>query len=88
MKFRRQHPVQVYILDFYCQEARLAIELDGGGHYEPDQARYDEMRTKDLETEGIRVLRFRNDEVKDRLEDVLFEIWQILGNEDRVSEEH
>lgn len=61
--FRRQHPVGPYILDFYCHTARLAIELDGGGHYEPEQMAYDQRRSAYLQSEGIRVLRFTNLEI-------------------------
>ncbi|HRQ33817.1 MAG TPA: DUF559 domain-containing protein, partial [Anaerolineales bacterium] len=59
-KFRRQHPIASYILDFFCHEANLAIELDGSGHLEDKQAKYDDERTKILNEQGIRVLRFSN----------------------------
>lgn len=62
-KFRRQHPLGRFVLDFYCHETLLAIELDGGGHAEPGQARYDTDRTQALQAEGVRVLRFWNPEV-------------------------
>jgi very-short-patch-repair endonuclease len=77
-KFRRQHPLRGYILDFYCHEARLAIELDGGGHAEPSQAAYDAKRTRVLQTEGVRVLRFWNSDVLQRTESVLEAIWEAL----------
>jgi len=77
-KFRRQHPVGKYILDFYCHEARLGIELDGGQHAEPDQAQYDVERAQALEAEGIRVLRFWNNEVLKNTTAVLQEIWNAL----------
>jgi len=70
-KFRRQHPVDNYILDFYCHEARLCVELDGGGHTEPDQQDYDAERTAFLESQGIEVLRYWNHEVMEDLELVL-----------------
>lgn len=73
-KFRRQHPVGGYILDFYCHEAKLAIELDGSGHADGERKRYDAERTKVLEGAGIKVLRFWNDEVLKELESVLEEI--------------
>lgn len=63
LKFRRQHPVSHYILDFYCPEFRLAIELDGEGHFSETGRCYDEMRSKELEALGIQVLRFENSEV-------------------------
>jgi len=73
-KFRRQHPVGGYILDFYCHEAELAIELDGSGHAEDEQKDCDSERTKVLEGAGIRVMRFWNNEVLKELESVLEEI--------------
>ena len=59
-KFRRQFGVGPYILDFYCPAARLAIELDGAVHDDPARRAYDAERTRHLEGEGIRVLRFEN----------------------------
>ena len=77
-KFRRQHRVGPYVLDFYCSQARLAIELDGGGHAEPGQAAYDRERTRELESRGIRELRFWNHDVLKRREAVLAEIAEVL----------
>ena len=77
-KFRRQHPIGKYILDFYCHEARLAIELDGSQHAETEQAEYDRQRTESLEAEGIRVLRFWNNEVLKETQAVVQEIWNAL----------
>jgi very-short-patch-repair endonuclease len=57
-KFRRQYPICGYILDFYCHDAGLAVELDGGGHNHEEQRLYDEERTKALTGAGIRVIRF------------------------------
>ena len=71
IKFRRQHPFGSFILDFYCNDVRLAIELDGGGHAEHEQQVHDEKRTRTLEDAGIKVLRFWNNEVLDNLETVL-----------------
>ncbi|MDQ1314284.1 MAG: hypothetical protein QG662_393 [Pseudomonadota bacterium] len=73
-KFRRQHPVEPYILDFYCDELKLAIELDGGQHAE--QQPYDAHRTRALEARGIRVLRFWNNDVLTQTEAVLEGIYQ------------
>ncbi|MFH2104061.1 MAG: homocysteine S-methyltransferase family protein [Chloroflexota bacterium] len=77
-KFRRQHPVSGYILDFYCHEAKLAIELDGNRHLEENQAKYDEERTKLLEEQGIKVVRFWNSDVTNKTEEVLKVIWNEL----------
>ena len=60
-KFRRQHPIGVYIVDFVCLEQKLVIELDGGQHTE--QAQYDARRTTALSEKGFRVLRFWNNDV-------------------------
>lgn len=57
-KFRRQHPVPPYVIDFYCHEAKLAVELDGGQH--ADNIEYDEVRTKFIAEQGIRVIRYWN----------------------------
>ncbi len=62
-KFRRQHRVGPYVLDFYSSRARLAIELDGGGHAELDQMAYDRQRSREIESRGILVLRFWNRDV-------------------------
>jgi very-short-patch-repair endonuclease len=77
-KFRRQYPVAGYIVDFYCHEAGLAVELDGGGHAENEQRIYDEERTKVLEAAGLRVLRFWNNDVLNSLEDILEELYVRL----------
>ena len=77
-KFRRQHPVGGYILDFYCHAAHLAIELDGGGHNSDDQKLYDEERTKVMNGAGIKVIRFWNHDVLNSLEAVLEDIYSHL----------
>jgi very-short-patch-repair endonuclease len=69
-KFRRQHPIDPYILDFYCPAAKLAIELDGGGHnYRSGQMR-DQMCEEFLANKGIAVVRFWN-QVREELDSVL-----------------
>jgi very-short-patch-repair endonuclease len=68
MKFRRQHPIDRHIVDFYCADAQLVIEVDRSAHDGPN---YDAERQDVLETLGLRVLRFRNADVLDHLEDVL-----------------
>ena len=60
VRFQRQKAIGNYIADFYCARARLVIELDGGGHYTAEQARKDEMRTKDLESMNLTVVRICN----------------------------
>jgi very-short-patch-repair endonuclease len=78
-KFRRQHPVGRYILDFYCHEQMLAVELDGGVHGAEEQAHYDAERTKELEGAGIRVLRFWNSQVLTETESVLLTLFAALA---------
>ena len=68
-RFRRQHVLGHTIVDFVCLEKRLIIEIDGDHH--DDQRQYDEKRTRWLNQEGYRVLRFTNTEVQRQLDDVL-----------------
>ena len=63
IKFYRQRPIKGYIVDFFCRDAMLAIELDGSGHYEEEQIIYDQERTRVLNGLGINVLRFSNREI-------------------------
>src|ERR1700761_943564 len=67
-KFRRQHPLGIYIADFYCHQHKLVIELDGGIHDRPDVAKHDIERQTNIETDGIKVLRFKNEEIFEDLE--------------------
>ena len=77
-KFRRQHPVGRFILDFYCKEAGLAVELDGGEHNDDGTALNDQHRTAELERLGVEVIRFWNNEVLTSTEAVLEKIYQEL----------
>jgi len=77
-RFRRQHPFERFVLDFYCCEAKLAIELDGGQHNEPDVKIRDKERTELLSCHGIHVLRFWNNEVFANLEGVLQKVYDML----------
>jgi len=78
-KFRRQHPVGIYYLDFFCPAAKLSIELDGFGHGLPAQRRRDDEREKFLAVNGIDELRFWNREWRKNREGVLLEIWSALN---------
>ena len=75
LKFRRQHPLGLFIVDFYCAERHLVIELDGGIHVE--QPEYDQLRTERLTEHGYRVIRFANKIVETNLEKVLNIILKI-----------
>jgi very-short-patch-repair endonuclease len=74
--FRRQHAFGPFVLDFFCAERRLCIELDGGVHEDRHEA--DEARTEALATRGIRVIRFDNEEVLTRTAAVLTTIEDAL----------
>ncbi len=81
-KFRRQHPLGGFILDFYCDEAKLAVELDGSQHQEAEQARMDEERSRILAGQyGVRVIRFWNSEVLSQTERVLGAIQNALDEQ-------
>ena len=75
-KFRRQHPIDNYIVDFVCLELKIIIELDGSHHFE--QAEYDYIRSNYLMGKGFRVLRFWNNDVLYNVEGVLITIFQLL----------
>jgi very-short-patch-repair endonuclease len=70
LKFRRQHPIFRFILDFCCYERKLVVEIDGDSHSEPIQHAYDQARTEWLEQRGWRVIRFTNREVEANIEGV------------------
>ncbi len=69
LKIRRQHPIDRFIIDFYCAEAKLCIEIDGDSH--ADQVEYDQARTEYLHERGYTVIRFTNHEVWHQLDAVL-----------------
>jgi very-short-patch-repair endonuclease len=82
VRFRRQHPIAGYIVDFYCAPARLVIELDGGGHASEEQRRYDARRDRELTRRGLQVLRVWNPEVVSNPEAVLERIWAYVHGGD------
>jgi len=77
-RFRKQHPIARFVLDFYCPAVKLAIEIDGGQHNTAPGRASDEERTRFLKARGIRVLRFWNHEVLQDLPGVLERIWEAL----------
>ncbi len=88
LKFRRQHVVGRYVLDFYCHECRLAVELDGGQHNEPEQRRRDAARTAFLESRGVAVLRYSNIEALRETEAVLEDIHRRAAGRQRPTSSH
>lgn len=77
-KWRKQHPIGPFILDFYCPKAKLCIELDGNTHYTFQGTKEDYKRTEYLNNKGIRVIRFENRLIWENLEQVLNIIKQEL----------
>ena len=84
LKFRRQHPFDNYILDFYNHKMKLAIEVDGEVHNDPEVAAYDKVRTTNLNENGITVFRFSNREVENNLEEVIKKIEDWFEENDFV----
>lgn len=74
-KFRRQHPVPPYVLDFCCKECGLAVELDGSQHSEDADA----LRSRYLESQGWRIVRFWNNDVLNNTDAVIEAIWNLLS---------
>lgn len=77
-KMRRQHPIGNFVVDFYCHELKLVIEVDGGYHLQKEQTDYDQGRSFELEELGIKVLRFKNDEVLNDINAVIMAISKHL----------
>lgn len=84
LKFRRQHPLDKFIVDFYCNEKKLVVELDGSIHDERVNKDYDDARTAMLAGLNVIVLRFKNEEVINNIKDVLNKIREVadLQNSD------
>jgi very-short-patch-repair endonuclease len=86
LKFRRQHPVKWFIADFYCHEIKLIIEVDGGIHNQEDKAAYDTGRMHEIESLGLIVIRFSNDEILNNLTSVLNQIQRTIQSESSPSQ--
>ncbi len=69
--FRRQHPIGQFIVDFYCHEAKLVIEIDGNIHDSQENKERDENRTFELEKSGLKVIRFKNEAITDNINEVI-----------------
>ena len=75
VRFYRQKPLLSYIVDFYCPNAKLVVELDGGQHYEPEHRANDKIRDAELASLALTVLRFDNYQVMTEIESVIEAIW-------------
>ena len=79
VSFSRQIPIDNFIVDFYCKDLRLAIEVDGSIHFEEEQIKKDTHRQKRLESLGVKIIRFSDPDVKNNLNWVLTEIKQVIS---------
>ncbi len=77
-KFRRQHPLSLYVADFYCHQLQLVIEVDGDYHQTTEQQKMDRERTENIEFQGLHVIRFTNDEVLGDVHSVLNRIREFI----------
>lgn len=82
-KFRRQHSIGGYIVDFYCPTEKLVIEIDGSQHYEKEAIEYDAVRTEYFKGLGLKVIRFSNTDINVNMGGVLLEIKNILWKNSR-----
>ena len=80
LRFRAQHPIDIFIADFYCHPIKLAIEVDGGMHKTKGQREYDIGRTAELNYWEIEVVRFTNEEIKEDINKVIKRIDRICKN--------
>ncbi len=78
--FRRQHSIDRYIADFYCPKVKLAIELDGGIHDRPEQQQKDKIRDAVITSNGVTILRFRNEEITNDPSEALVKIRKTLDD--------
>ena len=76
LRFRSQHPIDIFIADFYCHPVKLVVEVDGGIHKSSDQKEYDIKRTSELNAGGIAVVRFANEEIENDINYVINKIEQ------------
>lgn len=79
LRFKPQHPIDIFIADFYCHQLKLVIEIDGGIHKTVDQREYDIGREAELENWGIKVIRFTNEEVENNITHIQNEIERICA---------
>lgn len=79
LHFRRQHPIDIFIADFYCHKIKLVIEIDGGIHNKPERKEYDSNRTSEMERLGIKVIRFKNEDILVSLSEVIETITKVCN---------
>ena len=84
-RFRRQFPIGQYIVDFICREKKIIIEIDGGQHNEQQNIEYDNNRTKYLNSEGYKVIRFWNNEIDKNMSGVYNRLKEVFGVDDIIT---
>lgn len=77
-RFRRQYGINQYIVDFYCPKLKLVIELDGKHHYLEKNLKYDKVREKFLEGLGLKVIRIKNEDINENLNESLYKIDEVV----------
>ena len=79
-KFRRQYSIENYVIDFYCPELKLAIEVDGLTHNDLKSAEEDELRQKHIESLGIKIIRFSSTEIFEDLDSIATQVYFVCKN--------
>jgi len=83
LKFRRQYGIGRYVVDFYCHKLNLAIEVDGDSHFTSSAEKYDKRRQEYIESKGVKVIRYNNNDVYKNLdgvlEDLLYKVGRMIG---------
>lgn len=77
-KFRRQHPLGIFVADFYCHRLKLVIEVDGSIHKRKEVAEHDRYRQRLIEEDGMKVVRFTNEQIETDIENVIVAIQELL----------
>ena len=80
-RFRRQYPIERYIVDFICREKKIIIELDGGQHNQPNDIQYDAVRNAFLTAKGYQVVRFWNNDIDKNLHGIYKKLQEVFGVE-------
>jgi len=79
VRFKRQHPIWLYIADFYCHELKLVIEIDGSVHNVKEVIENDIIREDDIKSFGIKVIRFKNHEIRNEIENVIEKVKTVIS---------
>jgi len=80
LKFRRQYSIGSFIVDFYCPEIKLIIEIDGATHSSEKEIIYDKERQKYLESLGLKIKRYTNTEIKENLSDLMYDLEELCSS--------